>query len=245
MGSEKNKQTAIEDRILLINDDIIVVNKLAGEAMEGAGKGQVDLPLLLAEHIGPVKKGKGKKIPPTAVHRLDVPVSGCALFARTPKALSFLNKAFAKTAFEAGRAEKYYWAVVENPKTLKQLPETGEYVHWIQTNTKQNKSTAYDKEASNRREAVLRYRLLEGGERYGFLELELVTGRHHQIRAQLAALGMPVKGDLKYGAARSEKNGGIRLHARSLYFPDPSVPGNCITVTADPPVMDNLWKDFH
>jgi 23S rRNA pseudouridine1911/1915/1917 synthase len=245
MDKETGTETiGVEKRVLFINDDIIVVNKRAGEAMEGAGRGMVDLSKLLCEHCGTVKKGKDKGFAPTAVHRLDVPVSGCALFARTPKALAFLNAVFSRNAYQGGRAEKYYWAVVEKSKTLDGLPETGELVHWIQTNIKKNKSSAYDKKTSIRKEGILRYRLKGTGENYAFVEVDLVTGRHHQIRAQFAAVGLHIKGDLKYGAARSEKDGGIRLHARSLYFPDPSVPGNFIHVTADPPVMDQLWESF-
>jgi 23S rRNA pseudouridine1911/1915/1917 synthase len=246
-SEEMGKETDIEERVLFINDDIIVVNKRAGEAMEGAGRGMVDLPKLLAERYG-TKKSKSEAFAPTAVHRLDVPVSGCALFARTPKALAFLNNAFSRNVYQDGRAEKYYWAVVEKLTgelaKVGKFAETGELVHWIQTNTKKNKSSAYDKKTAIRKEGILRYRIKGIGENYIFIEVELVTGRHHQIRAQFAALGLHIKGDLKYGAARSEKDGGIRLHARSLYFPDPSVPGNFIHVTADPPVMDRLWENF-
>jgi 23S rRNA pseudouridine1911/1915/1917 synthase len=243
-GTEKEINDDMEKRVLFINDDIIVVNKRAGEAMEGAGKGMVDLSKLLLERYGTVKKGKDKGFAPTAVHRLDVPVSGCALFARTSKALAFLNNVFSRNVYQGGRAEKYYWAVVEKSKAVEDIAETGELVHWIQTNTKKNKSSAYDKKTSIRKEGILRYRLKGTGKNYVFVEVDLVTGRHHQIRAQFAAVGLHIKGDLKYGAARSEKDGGIRLHARSLYFPDPSVPGNFIHVTADPPVMDQLWKSF-
>lgn len=233
----------IEKRVLFSNDDVIIINKLAGEAMEGAGKGQVDLPAVLAERFGKVKKGKGKPFAPQAVHRIDVPVTGCALFARNAKALSFLNNVFSRQYFQWGRAEKYYWAIVEKPKGIA-LAETGELVHFIQTNQKQNKSRAYDKPSSIRKEGIMRYRVKSSGKNYLFLEIDLVTGRHHQIRAQLAAAGVHIKGDLKYGAARSEKEGGIRLHARSLYFPDPSDQGNFIRAVAEPPVMDKLWKDL-
>jgi 23S rRNA pseudouridine1911/1915/1917 synthase len=227
--------TIEESRILYVSDQCLVINKLPGEAVEGAGAGMTDLPRLLTEQYGRVSRGK--VFVPAAVNRLDVPVSGCALFARTSRALSFLNKAFA-----AGRAEKYYWAIIENPPS--ELPETGELIHWIETDTKQNKSAAYDEKKPNRKEGILRYRVRGLGKFYQFLEIELVTGRHHQIRAQLAALGLHIKGDLKYGAKRSEKGGGIRLHARSLYFPEPSREGSVIHVTASPPLRDKLWQDF-
>ncbi|MDR2211458.1 MAG: RNA pseudouridine synthase [Spirochaetaceae bacterium] len=238
------KNLRLEDRILLVNNDVIVVNKLAGEAMEGAKRGMADLGKLLTEEFGAVKKGRGKEMVPTAVHRLDVPVTGCALFARTSRAVTFLNKSFSRTAYQGGRAEKYYWAVVELSRAFSDLPETGELVHWIQVNTKKNQSTAYDKPNAMRKEAILRYRVRGRGKSYGFLEIDLVTGRHHQIRSQLAAVGLHIKGDLKYGAKRSEQDGGIRLHARSLYLPDPSIPGNFIQISADPPRMDKLWNDF-
>jgi 23S rRNA pseudouridine1911/1915/1917 synthase len=244
----KKKEQDLEQRILFINDDLVIVNKRAGESMDGVGvspkAGIIDLGKALAAYLGPEQKRSSKPFIPAAVHRIDVPVSGCALFARSSEAASFLGKSFAKNLYEEGRAEKYYWAVIENSAAFKELPEVGELVHWIQTNKKKNKSSAWDKQNSLRKEAILRYRIKHGGKNYVFLEIELVTGRHHQIRAQLAALGIHIKGDLKYGAKRSEKSGGIRLHARSLYFPDPSVTGNFITVTADPPAMDMLWTDF-
>ena len=236
----------LEDRILFINKDVIIVNKSAGEAMEGAKRGIADLPALLKEYVHKKTegKGRGKQFDPVAVHRLDVPVTGCALFARNAKTVTFLNKSFSRTMYEGGRAEKYYWVVVELSHSFSALPDTGELIHWIQTNTKKNKSTAYDHPGNQRKEAILRYRVRGKGRTYGFMEIELVTGRHHQIRSQLAAIGIHIKGDLKYGAKRSEKDGGIRLHSRSLYFPDPSVPGNFIHVSAEPPEMDNLWGMF-
>jgi 23S rRNA pseudouridine1911/1915/1917 synthase len=232
------KAETLGERILFINDDCLVLNKLPGEAMEGAKPGMIDLAELLAEHYG-VTQGRLKPFAPTAVHRLDVPVTGCALFARNPRSLSCLQTAFAR-----GEAEKYYWAAVEISQALQKLPSTGELVHWLETDAKHNKSAAYDMERPNGKRGVLRYRIKGMGQRYAFLEIELVTGRHHQIRAQLAALGLHIKGDLKYGAARSEKGGGIRLHARSLAFPDPSVPGSLIRLVAPPPVQDRLWQDF-
>ena len=236
----------LKNRILFINNDVVVVNKAAGEAMEGAKRGIVDLPVHLKEYLSKeyANKSKGKQFDPVAVHRLDVPVTGCALFARNAKTVTFLNKSFSRNMYEGGRAEKYYWAVVELSASFSELPDTGELVHWIQTSARTNKSTAYNDPKSGRKESILRYRVRGKGKSYGFMEIELVTGRHHQIRSQLAAIGIDIKGDLKYGAKRSETNGGIRLHARSLYFPDPSVQGNFIHVSADPPVMDKLWAMF-
>ncbi|MDR2021566.1 MAG: RNA pseudouridine synthase [Treponema sp.] len=228
--------TIDKSRILYISDQCLVINKIAGEAVEGAGEGMTDLPTVLAEQFGTVKKGR-RIFQPAAVHRLDVPVSGCALFARTPGALSLLNAAFA-----GERAEKYYWAIIENPQ--KEIPETGELIHWIGIDRKRNKSVACSEKGQGRKQGILRYRIKAGGRKYLFMEIELVTGRHHQIRAQLAALGLYIKGDLKYGARRSEKGGGIRLHARSLYFPEPSGDGGIVHVSAPPPGKDKLWQDF-
>jgi len=246
-----DNQTGLENRLLFINNDVIVVNKLAGEAMEGAGKGMTDLPALLLQQFGAGENSaeaggtpNGETFTPTAVHRLDVPVTGCALFARNAAAAAFLSDSFARSVDQEGRAEKYYWAIVELSPAFSALPDTGELVHWIRANPKRNKSVAFNKPAPHCKEAMLRYRVRGKGKNYGFMEIELVTGRHHQIRAQLAALGIHIKGDVKYGARRSDKEGGIRLHAHSLYFPDPSRPQNTIHVKAIPPLQDALWNDF-
>jgi 23S rRNA pseudouridine1911/1915/1917 synthase len=182
-----------------------------------------------------------------AVHRLDVPVTGCALFALTKPSLSFLNDAFAgKNAPEQSSkpcpVEKSYWAIVEKPSRIP--PGSGELVHWIETVPGKNKSSAFNKTAPGRKKAALRYRITGEGRNYLFVEVNLLSGRHHQIRAQFAAAGLHIKGDLKYGAKRSEKDGGIRLHSRSLSFPNPLNTGEIIHITADPPEMDNLWEAF-
>ncbi|MDR1617902.1 MAG: RNA pseudouridine synthase [Treponema sp.] len=240
---EKNLPPDLAGRILHADERCLVVNKgigestepLAGTAGQGAGTAPVDLPALLAEHFGPLQ----------AVHRLDIPVSGCVLFARSLGVRAFLGAAFARP----GSVEKTYWAVTALPAG--ELPETGELVHWIGRG-RGNRSLAFDGPGPGRKQAVLRYRIRGRGDRYLFWELVLVTGRHHQIRAQLARIGLPVKGDLKYGAPRSEKGGGIRLHGYSLAFPDPGpgVAGNppedgkTIRVTALPPRPDALWEAF-
>jgi len=189
---------------------------------------------------------------PTAVHRLDVPVSGCVAFARTGTALRFLNN-----AFRGDSVEKRYWAIVEQPKnssTCRWIEEISseftEIVHWIQFNARKNKSIAHNEQGRGRKKALLRCRLAGKGRDYLFLEVNLVTGRHHQIRAQFEKLGLHIKGDLKYGARRSERDGGIRLHARALSFPcmadsEGSPPAaRKITVQADPPIQDSLWQAF-
>jgi 23S rRNA pseudouridine1911/1915/1917 synthase len=198
----------------------------------------------------PVVSSPGKIFP---VHRLDTPVSGCLLLARNPEAAAFLCNAFTRP--DSG-VEKRYWAIVEKPR--EEIRHEAELVHWLVENKKTNKVFAYtessDRMSSDRmsggklsrgapKKAVLRYRVAGQGDHYLFLEIDLITGRHHQIRAQLAALGLHIKGDLKYGARRSEKSGGIRLHAFSLAFPNPLAPDEIIRVTAPPP-SDALWAAF-
>ena len=224
-------------RILYQDPRCLVVNKLPGEAVEGAAPGMIDLPRLLAETFGGAASGQEGPAVPVAVNRLDVPASGCVLFARTRRALSRLNAALGQ-----GGIEKRYWIIAENP--ARELPEAGEWIHWLSRKPRTNKSRAWAEEGPGRKQGVLRYRIKGRGERYVFLEIELAAGRHHQIRAQLAAQGLFIKGDLKYGARRSERGGGIRLHARSLCFPDPAEPERIIRVIAPPPVRDRLWRDF-
>jgi 23S rRNA pseudouridine1911/1915/1917 synthase len=209
-----------QNRIVYQDENCMVVNKLPGEAAESfAG-------------ISPAAF-------PRPVHRLDVPVSGCLLLARNSAALSLLSAAFAG---ENRRGiEKKYWAVTEMPPPGGDLPESGELIHWVKNDQRNNKSTVFDEEGPGRKKAILQYRLMGRGQRYLFFEITLVTGRHHQIRAQFARMGLPVKGDLKYGARRSEKGGGIRLHAVSLRFPDPAHQERLIHVEAPPPVRDSLW----
>jgi 23S rRNA pseudouridine1911/1915/1917 synthase len=229
-----NEHTPDVSRILYEDENCLVVNKLPGEAAEGSAGNMTDLPRLLAAAFP-------GSFPPAAVHRLDVPVSGCLLFARSPGALAFLGAAFSGNG---PAIEKQYWAITELPPPAPELRESGELIHWIQHDRRTNKSAAFDEQGPGRKKAILRYRLLGRGERYLFFKIDLVTGRHHQIRAQFARLGLHVKGDLKYGARRSEKGGGIRLHARSLCFPDPAKKDVLIRVTAPPPIRDNLWDAF-
>jgi 23S rRNA pseudouridine1911/1915/1917 synthase len=228
-------------RILYACRECLVINKVPGESAEPAEAGSlINLPRILAAQFGNTEQAggeTGEPFMPAAVHRLDVPVSGCVLFARTPGALAALSASFAQ-----GRVEKNYWALVEMPGTVPE--ERGELVHWIKTDTRRNKSTAYDEPGPGRKKALLRYSIRGRGIHYLFLEIELITGRHHQIRAQLAARGLHIKGDLKYGSRRSEKRGGIGLHSYSLSFPDPVRPERIIRVSGDPPFTDSLWDAF-
>jgi 23S rRNA pseudouridine1911/1915/1917 synthase len=191
----------------------------------------------------------------TAAHRLDVPVSGCLLLAPSPdsgnlsagKGLAFLSAAFARPPGKGALVEKRYWAVVETPRAALPFDEAGEWTeldHWIVSDGKRNKSIAYTEKKPGAKRALLRCRLAGRGDNYLFLEIDLLTGRHHQIRAQLATEGLHIKGDLKYGARRSERGGGIRLHAAALAFPDPENPQEQVRVSAPPPVHDALWEAF-
>jgi len=243
--------SGLASRILYCDASCVIVNKIAGEAVEGAGKGMTDLPRLLAAELTAPdypSAPAGDALPlPTAVHRIDVPVSGCAAFARTGAALRFLNAAFSGGAAEGGDVKKQYWAIVESsPNALfsEDAAEGIELVHWIQFDPRRNKSIAHTEPGPGRKKAVLRCRPAGRGERYLFLEIELITGRHHQIRAQLERLGLHIKGDLKYGARRSEPAGGIRLHARLLSFLNPANSNGVIIVQAEPPLRDNLWQAF-
>jgi len=243
-----SNEIIIQNRILYQSNACIVVNKQKGEAAQGvriaaqgvriaaqgAKEGIVNLPKELAKMLG-VNRDTVQ-----AAHRIDVPVTGCCLFALTKPALAFLYDVFAGKYDTP--VEKQYWAIAEKPKNP--VLKDGTLTHWIETNQKHNKTFVYNEEGSGRKKAVLHYRITGEGDNYLFLEVKLLSGRHHQIRAQLAAIGLYIKGDVKYGAKRSEKDGGIRLHARSLSFPNPLNPGEKIIVTADPPQMDNLWEAF-
>ena len=212
------------------DNHIIVVNKTASEIVQGDKTGDTPLSETVKEYLK-VKYNKPGNVFCGVTHRLDRPVSGLVVFAKTSKALSRLND-----MFRLGEVKKTYWAIVkERPKELE-----GELTHWMVRNEKQNKSYAYDKERPNSKKAILRYKLIGHSENYHLLEVDLQTGRHHQIRCQLAAIGCPIKGDLKYGAKRSNPDGGISLHARKIEFVHP-VSKQDILITAPVP-EDKLWK---
>ena len=214
------------------DNHIIVVNKTASEIVQADKTG--DTPL--SETVKQYQKEKYQKpgnVFLGVTHRLDRPVSGLVIFAKTSKALTRLNE-----MFRAGEVKKTYWAVVKNaPKESE-----GELVHFLVRNEKQNKSYAYDKEVPNSKKAVLDYRLIGRSENYYLLEVDLKTGRHHQIRCQLAKMGCPIKGDLKYGSPRSNPDGSICLHARRVRFVHP-VSKELIELKAPLP-EGNLWKGF-
>ena len=214
------------------DNHIIVVNKTASEIVQADKTGDTPLSETVKQYLKE-KYQKPGNVFLGVTHRLDRPVSGLVVFAKTSKALTRLNE-----MFRTSEVKKTYWAVVKNaPKE----PE-GELVHFLVRNEKQNKSYAYDKEVPKSKKAILDYRLIGRSENYYLLEVDLKTGRHHQIRCQLAKIGSPIKGDLKYGAERSNPDGGISLHARHIEFVHP-VSKELVSVTAPVP-SDNLWQAF-
>ncbi len=218
--------------VLYEDNHIIVVNKKSGEIVQGDKTGDVPLSDIVKTWIKD-KYGKEGNVFLGVVHRLDRPVQGVVVFAKTSKALTRLNDMFRKAD-----VHKTYWAITQNkPKEIE-----GTLTHWLVRNEKQNKSYAYDTEKPNSKKAVLHYKMLAESERYYLIEVNLMTGRHHQIRCQLAKLGCPIKGDLKYGAKRSNPDGSISLLARRVEFLHP-VSKKQIEIVAPIP-EENLWQSF-
>ena len=216
--------------ILYEDNHLVIVNKQAGEIVQGDKTGDTPLSDFVKDWLKE-KYNKPGNVYLGVVHRLDRPVSGVVLFAKTSKALPRLNKMFA----EHNKVNKTYWAIVQNRP---QEPQ-GTLTHWLTRQEKNNTARAYDREVPGSKKAVLDYELIASGDRYHLLEIHLHTGRHHQIRCQLAKIGCPIKGDLKYGAPRSNPDGSISLHARTLTLEHP-VNHEIISVTAPVP-DDTLW----
>ena len=218
--------------VIYEDNHIIIVSKRSGEIVQGDKTGDEPLGESVKRYIKEAYAKPGNVFL-GVVHRLDRPVSGLVMFARTSKALPRLNKMFA-----GSDVHKTYWAIVKDmpPKT------EGTLIHWLVRNEKQNKSYAYDKEVPNSKRAELDYKVIGRSDNYYLLEVNLKTGRHHQIRCQLAKMGCPIKGDLKYGAKRSNPDGSICLHSRCMEFIHP-VSQKQITVEAPVP-NDPLWKSF-
>lgn len=224
--------TFTSDRILFEDNHLIAVNKTNHDIVQSDKTG--DEPLI--EQIRAFIKHRDNKpgnVFLEVIHRIDRPVSGVVLFAKTSKVLPRMNK-----LFHDGLVSKIYWAVVKNmpPK------ESGTLIHFLIRNSKQNKSYVYDTPKPDSKEAKLNYRVVGKTSTYVLLEIELITGRHHQIRSQLTKIGCPIKGDLKYGFPRSNPDGGIHLHSRRVGFTHP-VSGEEIEIIAQPP-QDVLWSEF-
>lgn len=219
-------------QVLYEDNHIIIVSKQAGEIVQGDKTGDTPLAELVKAYIKE-KYAKPGAVFLGVVHRLDRPVSGVVVFARTSKALTRLNEMFRK-----GEVQKTYWALVQN------LPRQAEatLTHYLTRNEQQNKSYAYEHERLGAKKAVLDYCVKAHTDRYHLLEVHLHTGRHHQIRCQLAAMGCPIRGDLKYGAPRSNPDGSISLHARIVRFEHP-VSHQEISVIAPLPT-EGPWSAF-
>jgi 23S rRNA pseudouridine1911/1915/1917 synthase len=219
-------------KILYEDNHIIAVNKTCSEIVQGDKTGDTPLSETVKQYLKE-RYNKPGNVFVGVTHRLDRPVSGVTLFAKTGKALARLNE-----MFKNHEVKKRYWAIV------KQVPPETEatLTHYLVRNEKQNKSFAYETERSDSKKAILHYKIIGTSDNYYLLEIDLQTGRHHQIRCQLAKIGCPIKGDLKYGFARSNSDGGISLHARSLDFIHP-VSKEEINIIAPVP-DDKLWKMF-
>ncbi len=218
--------------VLYEDNHIIIINKRAGEIVQGDKTGDKSLCDLLKQFLKE-KYAKPGNVFVGLPHRLDRPVSGVVVFAKTSKALERLN-----AMFRDGNVKKIYWAITKE----KPLKPEDELQSWIVRNEKMNKSFSYPKQVEGSKHAVLHYRHIASSQNYNLIEVELKTGRHHQIRCQLASIGCPIKGDLKYGSKRSNPDGSISLHARYVEFTHP-VSKELIQITAPLP-SDKLWQSF-
>ena len=225
-------QHSTPDNLQVIFEDnhLIVINKRPGDIVQGDKTGDIPLSEVVKQYIA-AKYNKPGAVFLGVVHRLDRPTSGLVVFARTSKALARLNKMFAER-----ETKKTYWAMVKTTPD----PLEGRLEHYLLRNPKQNKSYAHSKPVPEAKRAVLNYRTLAQSDHYTLLEIDLETGRHHQIRCQLAAIGSPIKGDLKYGAQRSNPDGSIHLHARYLELVHP-VQKELMTFVAPVP-EEPLWQ---
>lgn len=218
--------------VLYEDNHLIIINKRAGEIVQGDKTGNEPLSDKVKAYLKD-KYHKPGNVFCGVTHRLDRPTSGVVVFAKTSKALTRLND-----MFRNGEVKKTYWAIVKNRPAV----EEDTLIHYLIKNEKTNKSVAYDTEKPHTKRAVLHYRLIAASQNYYLLEIDLETGRHHQIRCQLAKIGSPLRGDLKYGAERSNPNGSISLHARTISFVHPVSKEN-ISVIAPLP-EDSLWNAF-
>ncbi len=221
-------------KVIYEDNHIIIVAKESGEIVQGDKTGDTPLSETVKAYLKE-KYQKPGEVFLGVVHRLDRPVSGLVVFARTSKALTRLNRMFAE-----GQVHKTYWAIVPNENSSLFTLHSSLLTHWLVRNEKQNKSYAYDREVPHSKKAQLSYRVIGRGDRYQLLEVQLMTGRHHQIRCQLSKVGMPIRGDLKYGAPRSNPDGSISLLSRRVEFIHP-VSKLPIVVEAPLPA-DPLWQ---
>ena len=219
--------------ILYEDNHLIVVNKHCGELVQPDRESEEALENDIKAMIK-VRDHKPGDVFLGVVHRIDRPVSGAVVFAKTSKALTRLNE-----MIRNGQIRKTYWAITESTPN----PEQGSLTHYIVRDGRTNRSRAYNKPKADGKKAMLNYQVLGCSNRYTLVEVELLTGRHHQIRAQLSKIGCPIKGDLKYGAKRSNPDGGISLHSRRVELLHP-VRKELLQIEAPTPAKDNLWAFF-
>lgn len=224
-----------ENQILFEDNHIIIINKKAGQLVQGDKTGDISLLDEVKSYIK-LKYSKPGNVFAGLVHRIDRPTSGIVIFAKTSKALTRLTEMIKKREIK-----KTYWAVVKK----NEIPETQKLVHYLKKNEKNNKAIIFNTSSaqSGSKEAILTYKIIKRSDHYLLLEIDLETGRHHQIRAQLSAIKCPIKGDLKYGADRSNSDGSIHLLARKIEFIHP-IKKEKIVLEAPVPENDNLWKSF-
>jgi len=224
--------TSNKDNLQILYEDnhLIIINKRPGDLVQGDQTQDVPLRDIVMAYIKD-KYEKPGNVYVGLVHRLDRPTSGIVIFTKTSKALTRLNE-----SFKNRELKKTYWAIVKNPVPSK----TGTLVHFLIRNQEKNISKAYETERNNSKKGVLHYQILKSFEHYSLLEIDLETGRHHQIRAQLKAIGCPIRGDLKYGSKRPNDDGNINLHARSIEIKHP-VKDEILKITAPLP-NDVLWN---
>lgn len=220
------------DRILFEDNHFIAVNKNCGEIVQADKTGDESLVETVKQFIKE-RDGKPGRVFLEVTHRIDRPVSGVVLFAKTSKGLSRINN-----LFQEGKITKKYWAIVKNMPPA----ESQTLVHYLLRDNKKNKSFVYAREVHGSKIAKLKYELVGRTENYYLLVIDLITGRHHQIRAQLSKIGCPIRGDLKYGYSRSNPDGGIDLHSRIFAFTHP-ISGEEIKIVAPPP-NEKLWNEF-
>ena len=221
----------IEQQILYEDNHLIIINKNVGQLVQGDKTGDESLLDTIKNYIK-IRDHKAGNVFLGLVHRIDRPTSGLVIYAKTSKALSRLTQ-----MVKNREIKKTYWAVV--PKEI--VPQSQRLVHYLKKNEKNNKAIIFTKPTDGAKESILTYQIIKMLDNYQLLEVDLETGRHHQIRAQLSKIGIPIKGDLKYGSPRSNANGGISLHARKLEFIHP-VTKESISITAPIPQTDSIWR---
>lgn len=221
----------LQAQIIYEDNHLLVINKKAGQLVQGDKTGDLSLLELIKDFIKKRDEKPGNVFL-GLVHRIDRPTSGLVIYAKTSKALSRLT-----VMVKNREVKKTYWAIVGK----EMIPKSQRLIHYLQKNEKTNKATVFIKPTDKAKESILNYQIIKTLDNYQLLEIDLETGRHHQIRAQLSKIGVPIKGDLKYGAPRSNPDGGISLHARKLEFEHP-VTKEKVEIVAPVPQNDAIWK---